>query len=141
MRANQESIRCNAQRGVMMKAAPIAATFFWTWNTPFAQVLSDRYNKLGDMQQVLGNSQAALALYQQGLEIAERLSNSVPENTEFARNLWVSYWKCATVSEGDEQMQWWRKVHSALTTMQERGILSKSDEQRIAVVKTLLGLD
>jgi tetratricopeptide (TPR) repeat protein len=62
-------------------------------NADFARDLSVSYNKLGDMQQALGNSQAALALYQQGLEIRERLFSSYPENAPFARDLSSSYEK------------------------------------------------
>jgi len=110
-------------------------------NAKFANYLIRSYMNLGEVQQALGKVEAALVACQKGLEIAERLSNRAPENAEFARDLWVSYWKCATVSEGEVQMQWWDKVHSALIAMQERGILAKGDEQYIAVVKAQLGLD
>jgi tetratricopeptide (TPR) repeat protein len=110
-------------------------------NVQFARELTFIYDLFGDLEQAMGNSQAALARYQQGLEIRERLSRSALESADFARDLSVSYWKCATVAAGDEQIQWWRKVHSALITMQERGILAKGDEQYIAEVKTKLGLE
>jgi len=109
-------------------------------NAQFARDLSISYEKLGNMQQALGNSQAALALYQQGLEIAQRLSNSAPENAQFARDLWVSYWRLASMTAGEEQMGWWRKILAALTSMQARGTLPKSDEQFSEAVKTKLGI-
>ena len=37
-------------------------------------------------------------------------------------------------------MGWWSKAYSALTSMQTRGILAKSDEEYIAFVKTKLGI-
>ena len=91
------------------------------------------------MVRELGAGQA-LALYQQGLKITERLSSSAPENVELARDLWVSYVKLAFLAAGEEKMGWLRKAYFAMTFMQARGVLAKSDEQYIAVVKTVLGI-
>ena len=60
-------------------------------NAEFANGLNISYNKLGKIQQAMGNSQAAIALYQQALEIRQRLFNSAPENPPFARGLSISY--------------------------------------------------
>ena len=40
------------------------------------------------------------------------LAARAPENAQFARDLSVSYWKCASITQGDAQTHWWNKVHS-----------------------------
>ena len=102
--------------------------------------LSFIFHKLGDTLASLGRTDEALGSYQRGLNVAKRLAISAPENAQFARDLSISYWSLASISEGEEQMQWWRKAHSALTSMQERGVLAKSDEKYLAKVKAKLGM-
>lgn len=110
-------------------------------NVQVAQNLCLSYDRLGDMQAAMCDSQAALELYQQGLVIRERLAASAPEDPELSRKLFHSYWRCATVTKGENQTQWWRKVHSTMTSMQQRGVLAKEDAKYFAAVEYALGLD
>lgn len=83
----------------------------------------------------------ALSYYQRGLKIVEDLAASAPENTELAREIAISYWKCASVAEGNEQVEWLYRAHSSLTAMQAQGILATEDEKYLSDVKAMLGLD
>jgi len=60
-------------------------------NTRYQRSLSVSYNKLGNIQLRLGNTQAALTHYQASLELDKKLSQQEPGNTKFQRGLSMSY--------------------------------------------------
>ena len=60
-------------------------------NADFARDLSISFDNLGDMQQALGNTPAALAFYEDGRKIRQRLYDAAPDNADFARNLSISF--------------------------------------------------
>ena len=55
--------------------------------------------RLGDLAMSGGDPAAARRYYEDGLTIRQRLANAAPENADYARNLWVSYWKLAALAE------------------------------------------
>ena len=46
-----------------------------------------------------GDPAAARWFYEYGLKIRRRLADAAPENADYARGLWVSYWKMAALAE------------------------------------------
>ena len=46
-----------------------------------------------------GDPAAARRYYEDGLTIRKRLADAAPENADYARDLWVSYWKMANLAE------------------------------------------
>ncbi|MFM7688410.1 MAG: tetratricopeptide repeat protein, partial [Alphaproteobacteria bacterium] len=59
--------------------------------------------KIGDILRAQGNLAGALAAYQRGMDIAERLAASDPSNTEWQRDLSVSHEKIGEIlqAQGD----------------------------------------
>ena len=57
----------------------------------YRQAMSVSYNKIGDIQLRLGDTNAALTAYQQSLTITEQLVAQDAQNTGFQRDLSVSY--------------------------------------------------
>jgi tetratricopeptide (TPR) repeat protein len=110
-------------------------------NTLFACDLGDSFNALGNTLANLGKTDEALGYFQRRLKIAEELSALAPENAEFARDLWISYWSLSNTTAGEDQAAWLRKLLSALTSMQSRGILAPSDEEVLGFVKDKLGIE
>jgi hypothetical protein len=53
--------------------------------------LSVSYNKLGDVNLSLGNTQVALDAYQKSLEVAKTLAANDPQSAQAQRDLSVSY--------------------------------------------------
>ena len=49
------------------------------------------FNKLGDLYRALGQGEQALQLYQQSLDIRDRLAQSEPGRADYQRDLSVSY--------------------------------------------------
>jgi hypothetical protein len=77
----------------------------------------------------LGGAERA---YQARFAIAERLAAADPDNAQWQRDLYVSCWRMADLTERTDPGQalgWWRKAHDALARMRARGMhLSPADE-------------
>jgi hypothetical protein len=103
--------------------------------------LISNYDKLAELTQRDGDSKAALDLYRKVIEVKAQRAASTPDDAEFAKDLVRACWQIADlIADGDEKTALWRKIHSLLTEMKERGILAKADEQYLAFVKAELGL-
>ncbi len=54
------------------------------------------------------------------------LSERNPQSADYARDLWVLYWRLADLSEKNgkaaEAMDWYRKAHDTLAGMKQRGL-------------------
>ena len=66
-------------------------------NVQFARDLRFSYDYLGHKERALGNSQAALARYQQSLAITERLASRPPQDDQDASNLSNRYRKLGVI--------------------------------------------
>jgi len=81
----------------------------------------------------------ALAAYRASLGIRERLAAQDPSNAEWQRDLWVSYWRMASIAEQNGQadaMAWWRKAYETLSAMKRRGLfVSPQDAQFFAQLR------
>ena len=81
-----------------------------------------------------------------GLAVAcgRRLAASDPGNAGWQRDLWVSYWRMATVAERSQRdagRPWWQKAYEVLDAMKRRGLfVSSQDESFLAQIKTKLGM-
>ncbi len=80
-----------------------------------------------------GNLDEAKRHYTGYKAIAQRLAASDPDNADWQRDLWVSYWKLADLSEKNgqaaEARETWRKAYRVIAGMKERGLhLSPQDE-------------
>ena len=76
--------RLVVERGVRLcKSAPE--------NAEFARDLSISHGRLGEVQHTLGDTEAALAQFQRGVQIAERLARAAPENAQYAHDLSITH--------------------------------------------------
>ena len=95
---------------------------------------------------ILRNSQMdpaeALPLYQQAHGLLESLVKRHPDNSQFQRDLAVSYWNLARVYENMNNTQqtqhYYQQALDKLLVMQQQGILAKDDEQSIGVLEQKL---
>jgi len=80
-----------------------------------------------------GRLEEALTAYRAALEIHERLAAADPTHAGWQRDLWVSCYKIADVTErlqapGAEV--WWRRAYDGLSGIQRAGLhLSPQDER------------
>jgi tetratricopeptide (TPR) repeat protein len=98
--------------------------------------LSVSHNKIGDVLRAQGDLAGALAAYRQSLKIAEALSARDAANTQWQRDLIVSYVKLSEVT-GDKAY-----VSQALDialAMQERGALAPRDAWMIDELRKRAG--
>ncbi len=84
--------------------------------------------------------------YDDAVAIRRRLSESAPENADYARDLWVSYWRMADMAERESDQvsaeSWWRHTHDLLLGMKRRGLfVSAEDEGYLRQLEENLGLD
>ena len=98
---------------------------------------------MGDLFRALGDGTQARAFYEKALEIAERLAENAPENADYARDLWVSYWRMASLEEdvGDQAnaLRWWQRAHDILQGMVDRGLhVSPEDHGFLQQIKIKL---
>jgi hypothetical protein len=68
----------------------------------------------------------------ESLAVSQRLALADPTNAGWQRDLWVSYWRMAVMSErlnhGDA-MTWCRKAYDQLSGMKKKGVyISPQDE-------------
>ena len=65
-----------------------------------------------------------------------------PDNTQFQRDLFVSYWKLASVyiekKDAGLANTHYQKALDQLLWMQKKGVLAKDDEQYISQLKEIL---
>jgi hypothetical protein len=92
----------------------------------------------------LGNGVQAREFYEKALEVAERLSESAPENADYARDLWVSCWRMASLEEDAQDpiraLGWWRRAHDILQSMVDRGLhVSPEDLGFLQQIKAKIG--
>ena len=96
------------------------------------------------MLRAQGDLTAALASYRASLAIRVRLAAADPGNASWQRDLWVSYWRLAVMTEqtghGDAR-EWWQRAYDVLIDMKRRGIfISPQDEQYSVQIRNKLGL-
>ncbi len=80
-----------------------------------------------------GAAEAALGHYQRSLQVREDLRRANPQSAQAARDVWVSCWKLARLTEqtgpGDA-MKWWRRAFEILDGMKREGrFLSAQDQE------------
>jgi hypothetical protein len=94
---------------------------------------------LGDLYLKLGDPPKALDKYQASLTIAEELRRRAHDSADYARDLWVSYWRMADINEktgGKDAAYWWRKSYETLNNMKLAGIfVSKEDEKYLEYLR------
>ena len=89
-----------------------------------------------------------LVLARQLLETAHVLleadAAADPSNTEWQRDLWVSYWRLATMAEKTGKgsaMDWWRKAYKKLNSMKKSGLfVSPTDEKYLDILRQKAGI-
>jgi hypothetical protein len=84
-----------------------------------------------------------LAVVKRTNETLQQLCRQDPGNAGWQRDLWVSYWRMAAMTEqmgrGDAQ-PWWRKAYDVLWGMKQRGLfVSAQDEQFLAQLRAKIG--
>jgi hypothetical protein len=94
---------------------------------------------VGDVLVAQGNRAGALKAFEGSLEISKELSELDPDNAEWQRDLFVSYWRFASFSESAEQWSeasgYWEQVIFRLKEMQSRNILVPADEQYLLIAE------
>ena len=85
---------------------------------------------MGDLFRALGNGTQAREYYEKALEVRERLAASAPENADYARDLWVSCAKMASLEEDDQikSLAWLRRAHEILQGMVDRGLFVSPED-------------
>ncbi|HOZ22759.1 MAG TPA: hypothetical protein PLO28_13290, partial [bacterium] len=74
----------------------------------------------------------------------EKLAASDPSNSSWQRDLWVSYWRMALMSEEAKDglaSSWWRKAYDKLYSMKKSGLfISPEDEKYLAILQQKAGI-
>ncbi len=74
--------------------------------------------------------------------MAERLVAADPGNAGWQRDLVVSYWRLAQMSEranAADAPGWWRKAYEHLSGMKQRGIITPTDQQYLDQLRLKAG--
>jgi hypothetical protein len=82
---------------------------------------------VADVLRKQGNHAEALKTYQQSLSIARHAAEAYPDDGDWQRDFWISYYQVAAVCEksGDaEASRWWRTAYDVLNDMNRQGCLS-----------------
>lgn len=74
------------------------------------------------------------------LNIAKRLAQAAPRNSQWQRDLWVSYWGLAVPAERqdkvDEDGGCWKQALDVLSGIKDRGLhLSPEDRQWLDILR------
>ncbi|MGO9922306.1 MAG: tetratricopeptide repeat protein, partial [Isosphaeraceae bacterium] len=107
--------------------------------------LSVSFERLGDLARSSGDRAAARRFYEDGLKIRQRLADAAPDNADYARGLWVSYWRMARIAEGsdrpDAALEWWRRAYEVLNGLKQAGrFVSPEDEGFLKQLEKKMGL-
>ena len=99
---------------------------------------------MGDLFRALGNGVQAREFYEKALEVRERLSESAPENADYARDLSVSCVRMAIIEEDAQDpvraLGWWRRAHDILQSIVDRGLhISSEDLGFLQQIKAKIG--
>ncbi len=96
------------------------------------------HHKVGDVLLAQGDLAGALRAYRESLAVAKRLASSDPSNAGWQRDLMVSCWRIAAITEksghGDARA-WYRRAYDTLNGMKQRGIMLPTDEQYLEVLR------
>ena len=91
-------------------------------NTDWLRDLSLTSSLIGDVQLRLGNVQASVKAYLEGLAVANRLTSINPGNAEWQWDLYVNYWRLADT--GQDTASYFRKALQVIEGMETKGQLS-----------------
>jgi|GEM_PF-6889301 len=90
--------------------------------------------KIGDVRVTKGELEAARAAYQDSLAIRRDLVLQDPSNAEWARGLWLSLWKLASVDTENAEKHW-AEVESRMEAMQAAGTLRPADAKFLGIAR------
>jgi hypothetical protein len=93
-----------------------------------------------------GQLEEAARDYTEGLAVAKTLAASDPSNTQWQRDLFVSYWRLADLAERqnrtNEAPVYWKQAFDVLVDIDKRGLhLSPEDRQFLETLRGKLGVD
>jgi tetratricopeptide (TPR) repeat protein len=98
------------------------------------------YDKKGVLLSEHGDYHGAYKAFLTALAIREDLVITHPSEVVYNRNLAVSYWQLAEVSQQEnnsEAGEWWIKAFHQLQFMKQSGILDPSDEEALVYSKSM----
>jgi hypothetical protein len=97
----------------------------------FRTVAKPNFNKISDVQSARGNLDGAHQAFQDGLDIREKLAAQDPGNAGWQRDLIVSHWKLADLTErrsvAGEATDHWRAALAIAWELQQSGRLAPVD--------------
>ena len=87
-----------------------------------------------------GKLEEAAQAYRDSLTIRKTLATSDPGNTDWQRDLWVSYWRLADLAErrmkAGEAQAYWKQAFDILSAIDKRGLhLSPEDRQYLEALR------
>lgn len=88
---------------------------------------SIRLHQLAEHHERGDRAQRVAAIRRVAIEHTQTLAERDPENSEFQRDLWVSYWKLAECTPATQWRQAWQRVVQQMEAMQMHGALSADD--------------
>jgi hypothetical protein len=105
-------------------------------NLPHQRDLSVRLNKLGDTRAAQGDLAGALAAFEQGLAIRERLAEADPSNAQWQTDVVVSLWKLAGdgLAEPAAARDYLRRVLAILEGLAAAGRLHGAQQEWPALI-------
>jgi hypothetical protein len=81
--------------------------------------------------------------YQASLTIGEELRCRAPDSADYARDLWISYWRMADINEkvgNNSSKYWWHKSFQTLNNMKmSESFISKEDEKYLKFLRKKTG--
>jgi hypothetical protein len=82
--------------------------------------------------------------YGDGLGIAKKLAARDRSNTQWQRDLWISFWRLADIAEGqekaDEAKGYWTQAFDVLSGIEKQGLqLSPQDRQSLETLRRKAG--
>ncbi len=107
----KDYIKLEQQRFILLSV--LNSTILLSSSNPesadYARDLSVSYNKIGDINTALGDTQSALANYERSLKIRKELHQRNPESADYARDLVVSYYKLNRQKELIEALKYMKR--------------------------------
>ena len=100
--------------------------------------LFTKQKRIGDVLCAQGNLTEALRFYQGYLQGREQLAKRHLSDVDLQRALFLGYGDMAEISENtgiDNAIVWWRKAYDQLSSMTQRGLTSRTDEEMFAFLK------
>lgn len=92
-------------------------------------------NKLGDLQLRAGYAAAALAAYEESLEIFRRLAETDPANAQWQTDVVVSLWKMSSVSQETAALRFLEEALAIVTALEAAGNLHADQETWSATIR------